>query len=177
MGELLLVHARVRGLGTVRPLAHGLRGPRGHRLGLRVGAQRGHDGCSDGGGRGVVLGNLLDDDKYVSFKTCNIFTCVSICSLDADRDEQKFLFTFFFDALLRAGGSFQPFWGPKGWKTNTDHSLTLTLDHRLFYVFKYVIETSSICFVALIDRQMIPPQIYDGALIVLQNYFVLIKIM
>lgn len=72
-GELLLVHACVGDLGTMWPLDHGLGGPRGHRLGLRVSTQRGHDGRGDGDRRGVVLLNLLNDDKYILLKTCSIF--------------------------------------------------------------------------------------------------------
>lgn len=61
-GELLLVHARVGHLGPMLSLDHGLRGPGGHWLGLRVSAQRSHDGCSDGCRRGVVLQDRLSED-------------------------------------------------------------------------------------------------------------------
>lgn len=61
-GEVLLVHAGIGNLGPMLSLDHGLRGPGRHLLGLRVGPQRGHDGCSDGGGRGVVLQDWLSDD-------------------------------------------------------------------------------------------------------------------
>lgn len=62
-GELLLGHAGVGNLGPVLSPDHGLRGPGGHRLGLGVGAQRSHDGCGDGGRRGVVLQDRLNDDN------------------------------------------------------------------------------------------------------------------
>lgn len=62
-GELLLVHARIGNLGPMLSLDHGLRGPGRHLLGLRVGSQRGHDGCSDGGRGGVVLQDWLSDDS------------------------------------------------------------------------------------------------------------------
>lgn len=56
------MHARIGNLGPVLSLDHGLRGPRRHRLGLRVGSQRSHDGCSDGGRRSVVLQDWLNHD-------------------------------------------------------------------------------------------------------------------
>lgn len=60
---LVLVHARVGNLGSMRALDHGLRGARRHHLGLRVSAQRSHDGSSDGGRRGVVVWHLLNNCK------------------------------------------------------------------------------------------------------------------
>lgn len=75
---LLLVHAWVGDLGAVRALDHGLRGPGGHRLGMRVSAQRSHDGRRDGSRRGVVLSNLLNDGKYILFKTGNFLIFTSL---------------------------------------------------------------------------------------------------
>lgn len=63
--ELLLMHAWIGDLGTMLSLNHGLRGPRGHWLGLRVRTQWSHDGSSDGGRRGVVLWNLLNDNVWI----------------------------------------------------------------------------------------------------------------
>lgn len=79
-GELLLVHARVGHLGPGLSLDHGLRGPGGHWLGLRVSAQRSHDGCSDGCRRGVVLQDRLSEDSSLNAShTCNFVAITTFC--------------------------------------------------------------------------------------------------
>lgn len=65
----------------MRSLAHGLRGPRGHGLGLRVTTQWSHDWSSDGGRAGVALLRRLNDDKYVFIKNMLRLNLINITRL------------------------------------------------------------------------------------------------